>query len=473
MKSRNGIPAWLLLGLLVAAALIALVACGGGGAPAGPVSFAVDESTRWGDLVGQFSGAERECIRAELGEETYLTVLGQPAAESAIWAAYPEPWAEVWEVFLWGCLAQETAVGLFWANIAASTGDLAGFYSDSGLRARIESGEFAFSEACVRKMAQYLDFGRVLTSGVIERGLYEFLDDYDTPAFFLRWAIVSCTDTSYELNDSYPESEPRDLFYVSAADVLWRDAIRELEDAEIDCLRTELGERYDAAMDSPLLRDRPEPWEVTAWGCLAQESAARLFAANAQWQTRRNLGGVLGQNENSAQCARRALARVDYPALIAASLPNPIVGNLIDSESLVISLLYCRPDAVPGTYADYAQDAIGASAIAVGGTAAAALDYPNDRDAFVFQAEAGVNYRIELAPKFLGSFIKLREASGAEIASAEGNWDVDRPARISWQAPHSGEYQITAGTGYYDYDPVKDDFGFGPYTLSLTAVPQP
>lgn len=59
MKNRNGIPAWLLAGLL-AAAVIALVGCGGGGAPAGPVSFAVDETTRWGDLVGQFSGEERE-----------------------------------------------------------------------------------------------------------------------------------------------------------------------------------------------------------------------------------------------------------------------------------------------------------------------------------------------------------------------------------------------------------------------------
>ena len=470
MKSRNGIPAWLLLGLLVAAAVIAVVGCGGGGATAGPVSFAVDESTKWGDLVGQFSGAERECIRAELGAETYRTILGQPAGKSAIWAAYTEPWAEVWEVFLWGCLAQETAVGLFWANIAASTEDLAEF---SGLMGAIEPGEFVFSEACVRRMANYLDFSRVLTSGVIERGLYEFADDYDTPAFFLRWAIVSCTDTSYELNDSYPESEPRDLFYVSAADVLWRDAIRELEDSEIDCLRTELGERYDAAMDSPLLREMPEPWEVTAWGCLTQESAARLFAANAQWQTRRNLGSVLGENEISAQCARRALARVDYPALIASGLPNPIVGNLIDSEALVISLLYCRPDALPGTYADYAQDPIGASAIAVGETASAALDYPNDRDTFVFQAEAGVDYRIELAPKFLGSFIKLRDSGGAEIDSAEGNWDVDRPARISWQAPYSGEYQITAGTDYYDYDPVNDELGFGPYTLTLTAVPQP
>ena len=473
MKSRNGIPAWMLLGLLVAAALIAVVGCGGGGAPAGPVSFAVDETTRWGDLVGQFTDAERECIRAELGEEIYQTILGQPAAKSAIWAAYPEPWAEVWEVFLWGCLHQETAVGLFWANIAASTEDLAEFYSDSGLMGAIEPGEFPFSEACVRRTAQYLDFSRVLTSGVLGDASQGIWGDYNTPAFFLRLSIISCTDTSYELNDSYPESEPRDLFYVSAADVLWRDAIRELEDAEIDCLRTELGERYDAALDSPLLREMPEPWEVTAWGCLTQESAARLFAANAQWQTRRNLGSVLGETENSAQCARRALARVDYPALIAASLPNPIVGNLIDSESLVISLLYCRPDALPGTYADYAQDPIGASAIVVGGAASAALDYPNDRDTFVFQAAAGVDYRIELAPKFLGSFIKLRDSGGAEIASAEGNWDVDRPARISWQAPYSGEYQITAGTGYYDYDSVNDELGFGPYTLTLTAIPEP
>ena len=101
------------------------------------------------------------------------------------------------------------------------------------------------------------------------------------------------------------------------------------------------------------------------------------------------------------------------------------------------------------------------------------MDYPNDRDTFVFQAEAGVNYRIELAPKFYDSFIKLRDSNGEEIDSAKGHWDVDRPARINWQAPYSGEYQITAGTGYYDYDPVEDDFGFGPYTLTITTVPQP
>ena len=332
MKNRNGITAWWLAGLLVAA-VIAVVACGGGGGPAGPVSFAVDESTEWGDLVGQFTDAERECIRAELGDERYGMVLDEPAAmQSAVWTAYPEPWAEVWEVFLWGCLNQETAVGLLWANLSASV------YAESEV-----------SENCIRNLVAYIDFSRFVTVGLTDRSSGEsgILNDSSRAVSIFFLGLVLCDET-------FRENEATDEFFVFEEfwfnpGFLWSHAIAELGDAEVDCIRAEFGEVYDAVLSRPLMSEAMDFRDVAAWGCITQEKAARLFAANAILRPSQQTPETWPDSDWSpTECQQQTLAQVDYPLLISAVLPEREVRAVIEDLAVVFGLAYCAPEALKG-----------------------------------------------------------------------------------------------------------------------------
>ena len=67
-------------------------------------------------MVAKLGDGEVACIGSELGEERYQWLLERSAMQDASMGVGREPWAEIWQVLLWGCLEQETAVDLFWAN---------------------------------------------------------------------------------------------------------------------------------------------------------------------------------------------------------------------------------------------------------------------------------------------------------------------------------------------------------------------
>ena len=453
MKTRHRIPAWLLLGLL-AAAVIAVAACGGGGAPAGPVSFAVDESTEWGDLVGQFSGAERECIRAELGTERYGMILDQPAAKSAIWAAYPEPWAEVWEVFLWGCLAQETAVGLFWANLAAAEPKLSALFSEGPYS---WSEERMLDEQCVREITAYLDFARVFAAG-----LPKFEDFHYVPVVEFALSIYICA--ALDLDDLVNQRESVDLRDSDTEfSALWGDVISLFSNADLACIRSALGERYGEFLDRAVSLS-PEMWERPAWQCLSQEAFAdlmlRLYDPGADY------GGE--RDESVVGCVWRLFYETHIEGPTQFDRPQTTeatIARLLHARAAPLALLYCENVPLHG-YANYHLDPVQPISISVGDVISGAVDYPLDADEFVFQAAAENAYRIEAVfEPLLDSFIEIQDANGGRMAYATNPPD-SRTSQINWQAPNSGEYRIVAGSASYQTET-------GPYTLSLTAVPEP
>ena len=344
MKNRHRIPAWLLLGLL-AAAVIALVGCGGGGAPGGPVSFAVDESTEWGDLVGQFTDGERECIRAALGAERYGMVLDKPVIKDALLLLDAEPWAEVWEVFLWGCLAQETAVGLFWANLSASV------YAESEV-----------SEDCIRDLVAYIDFSRLVTAGLPDHlsGEAQIPNDPSRAFSTVYLGLLLCDET---IRDDEAANEFFDFeeFWFNPG-FLWGHAIDELGDAEEDCIRAEFGEVYDAVLARPLMSEAMDFRDVAAWGCITQEKAARLFAANAiaiLRQSPQTLETRPDSGWSPTECQQRTLAQVDYPLLVSAGLPEQELPAVIENLAVVLGLAYCSPDAALEGSENYHRDPAG------------------------------------------------------------------------------------------------------------------
>ena len=73
--------------------------------------FGIDTDTLWGQLFDRFTTSEQSCIRTELGDELLESVLER--------RAMPEGDTQQWEASIFGCLAPETASGLFLSALVA------------------------------------------------------------------------------------------------------------------------------------------------------------------------------------------------------------------------------------------------------------------------------------------------------------------------------------------------------------------
>ena len=73
--------------------------------------FGIDTDTFWGQLFDRFTTSEQSCIRTELGDELLESVLER--------RAMPEGDTQQWEASIFGCLAPETASGLFLSALVA------------------------------------------------------------------------------------------------------------------------------------------------------------------------------------------------------------------------------------------------------------------------------------------------------------------------------------------------------------------
>ena len=107
---------------------------------------------------------------------------------------------------------------------------------------------------------------------------------------------------------------------------------------------------------------------------------------------------------------------------------------------------------------DHANGVDGATAVGVGETAAGNLDYQDDEDFFVFEAEEGVLYQIDVELGTLGdSWLELFDRDEWQLAGNDDHGDTTA-SRIVWAAPGSGEYYAAVG-----------GFGTGTYTLTVTV----
>ena len=122
-----------------------------------------------------------------------------------------------------------------------------------------------------------------------------------------------------------------------------------------------------------------------------------------------------------------------------------------------------------GTYAltvavaDFADDHSGtlkgATAVAVGEAVPGALEYENDTDVFVFQAEEGVRYRIDVALGTLSdSLVGLYDADEQELAFNDDHGD-SLASRIIWEAPRAGAYYVAV-----------EGYDTGSYTLTVAVA---
>ena len=242
----------------------------------------------------------------------------------------------------------------------------------------------------------------------------------------------------------------------------WSDVISLFNNADLACIRSALGERYGEFLGLAISLS-PEIWERPAWQCLSQETFAdlmlRLYDPSADY------GGE--QDESAEGCVWRLFYETHGGEPMQFDLPQTTeeaIARLLHARAAPLALLYCQNVPLNG-YEDYHLDPVQAISISVGDTLSGAVDYPRDADEFVFQAAADSAYRIEVVfEPLLDSFIEIQDANGGRMAYT-ANAPPGRTLRISWQAPNSGEYRIVAGSSSYQTET-------GPYTLSLTAVPE-
>ena len=119
---------------------------------------------------------------------------------------------------------------------------------------------------------------------------------------------------------------------------------------------------------------------------------------------------------------------------------------------------YTLTVAVSDITDDHADSVEEATTVAVGEAVQGALDYTYDIDVFVFQAEEGVFYQIDVALGTLSdSVVGLYDADELLLAYNDDHGD-SLASRIIWEATSSGEYY--AGV---------EGYGTGSYTLTVTV----
>ena len=156
---------------------------------------------------------------------------------------------------------------------------------------------------------------------------------------------------------------------------------------------------------------------------------------------------------------------------LSGCIPGSLRGQLDMDYSDLGGLLFCgatpepAPTARPAEPAvdDHANAVDDATAVTLWEAVKGSLDYEDDVDIFMFQAEKGQSYRIDVALGNLSdSEVALLDANEELLASNDDHGD-SLASRIDWVAPRSGEYYVAvSGWG-----------GTGSYTLtvSVPAVP--
>ena len=488
--------------------------------PTGAVlALAIDSDTRWQELFDEFTVPEQACIRGALGEDLEAT-LGRPvltdedtqASEVALFSCLSPATAR--GVLLYSVIAgfEETEgrpISLDEANCLherVADADVAGFIAGTfnGLDAAAE--EFVFG-----LMGCFPDL--FLSAFLAEAGMtLEELREEE--ASCLRewsasadWQLFLSGDTDETLLAGFlpglANCAPDLLlgFFLEASGI----TLDELGAEETSCLREWLaGLDWDA-----LLIDS----EGTA-AAVASAGLARCLPSGTDPGSTADRGSILegavpAPVGEAIEGALDGLGKPDIYVLQAEAgvlyRVDVTLGTLVDStlalydadgwelafnddldyESSASRIEWEAPDtrayylAVEsylasdgGSYTltittipnidDHADDIDPGTATraAVGVAIEGTLHYGDDVDIFVFGAEEGAYYQVDVTLGTLGdSLLALYDADGWELAFNDDHGD-SLASRIFWRASDAGEYYVAVG-GY----------GAGSYTLTIAQIP--
>ena len=444
------------------------------GADRKPIDFEIDEATLWRDVIARFSDVEVSCIREELGEERYQWAIEQSAVQNFVKGiTTDEPWTEIWQVLLWGCLEQETSVDLFRANIESRTDEIidwmrGGFFG-------LGEEEVSLAKECVLGLLAYTDFSRFVTGGLPGESGESRAHENDESGFIYFMLIIMTTCAWPEEESGQQPEESEGFNFASEYDITWNDVADYVTEEESSCIRDVMGNARVSDLDQRVLDGQTEQWEVSAWGCLSQQNAAYLFEVSDPFHEalfRRE--PLLDLSRDTLECTRQALHKVDFPRLIGSGLPIIDRTHAAPYFALGTALAYCETDALEG-YENYRNDRVDVVTLAPGEPVIGTVDYRGDVDVFSIEIEEGKIYQMYVEAGSLQS--PLAGGPYLDFALTDTyftRWGFNRQVPITcystvktqefpmeWQAQRSGIHQVIVRGGSCD--------DLGTYTVTLSV----
>ena len=120
-------------------------------------------------------------------------------------------------------------------------------------------------------------------------------------------------------------------------DMRWGNLIDTLSESEQACISSELGDQLASVRDTPVLSQAgTEPWQVSTFGCLSQETASALFLASFTAE-------LPPLSQEAEACLQGLLMDVDIAALVASQAPDAGPAGQAAAMQFGFGLLTCLP----------------------------------------------------------------------------------------------------------------------------------
>ena len=422
---------------------------------AGDLAFDIGEDTTLREVFDAFSDSERACIRDALKDELE-SVLGMPVLSED----NDESIASVLS-----CLAPETGREFLLSTI------MAGF--EAGLEAEGLSTEIGMDEtACMREFLAGIDVTSMANSFVSESGNPGLLGMLDCIPDLLIESMLA--EVGVEMDELTEEERAclRDVM----ADADWA-AFATAPDSDESALSELVFELMVCALEalSPppadiagsLREATPVTVGVLAPGEIERDGDIDFFVFEAD-------AGELYQIDVTLETLSDSVAtlydsdgfELEYNDDHGDTYASRIYWEAQSSANLYVAVegwsgtgSYTLTVAVVDITDDHASSREGATQVTVGKAAPGEIERDGDIDFFVFEADAGVLYQIDVTLETLSdSVATLYDSDGFELEYNDDHGDT-YASRIYWEAQSSANLYVA----------VEGWSGTGSYTLTIVT----
>ncbi|MDE0137539.1 MAG: PPC domain-containing protein [bacterium] len=423
----------------------------------------MDAYTDWGEVFNALTTTEQECIR-----DTFDADLLESVLDRSVMSESDTP--EAWEISMFSCLAPQTARAVFLALLVAGIEKDGAFRADADAQACLDewvAGIDVFATMVALSADDAGAAGEVTTafmrchpdlfiSSMLEQTGMTLEDLNEEEATCLRewaagtdWAtlLASSTDDPSFLGDFVPDliACAPDLFISSMLEDTGL-TLDDLSEEEATCLR-EWATGIDwatllAGDDFAVLLD----FLPDLFAC-----APDLFISSVLEDTGLTLEDL---SEEEASCLREWVTDFDWSTLFT---------GFADDSMYLFELLECVPDlswSEPGDL-PWGQVIEEATPLGIGVVFQGELDDEGDSDYFIFEAEEGEFYQLDVTLGTLeDSVLDLYDADGIWL-DANDDYGDSTASRLVWDAPATGTYYVQV---------ASFDTGTGTYTLTISGI---
>ena len=225
------------------------------------------------------------------------------------------------------------------------------------------------------------------------------------------------------------------------------------------CIRDRLADVDVASMVDVLVSESTDPVLLNLLGCVPELLIESILADE---------GVALEElTDRQRSCLRDLVADTDWAALgIEAESESPeLLAFGLVLVACVPEFMSADPPPEPGEDVadDHGDSRAQATAVTVGDATAGEIEHAGDVDFFVFEAELGRLYQIDVTLATLpDSVATLYDPDGAQLEHSDDHADTTA-SRIYWQALNSGNYYVAVegwsdNTGAYTVSVVASDF---------------